>query len=74
MSNQSSNNTHNKPQEEFINEGTPETKKISESRSEVTDYDEYTMEGLHREAKKRNIKGYIKMERKELIHNLVGEG
>lgn len=74
MTDQSEKNIHREPQEEFIDERNTATRKGKESRTGPTDYNKWTMDDLQREARDRKIKGYMKMERKQLIHNLIGDG
>ena len=63
-----------RPQEASDNENVSEDMNESTSRSASNDYDDWSMERLHSAARERNVKGYMNMDRRGLIHRIFGTG
>lgn len=63
-----------RPQEASDNKNVPHDMNESTSRSGPNEYDDWSMERLHSEARERNIKGYQSMDRRGLIHSIFGTG
>lgn len=59
-----------KPQEEFVDEGLSKEKEETKNKSDSVKYDQWSMEELRRQAEKKNITEYHKMDRNQLIKNL----
>lgn len=56
------------PQEEFVNEGIANEE--AEEKPDSVKYHQWSLEDLRRKAEKKNIAGYDKLNRNELIKNL----
>ncbi|HLR90186.1 MAG TPA: hypothetical protein VK040_04470 [Balneolaceae bacterium] len=64
----------NRPQEASDNKNVPKEMNESSERSGPLDYEKWSMERLHSEARERKIEGYKTMDRRELIHSIFGSG
>ena len=65
-----------RPQEAADNKKMPKDMNENEAtdRSGAMEYDDWSTERLHSEARERNIKGYQNMDRRGLIHSIFGTG
>lgn len=74
MADQPRRERYKETEEEFVGEGLSRNIKEENSGSDQAKYEEWTLRELQREAEKKNVKNYRKMEREELISRLKSLG
>jgi len=70
MTDNSKKEKHREPQEEFIDEGLVQSHNAGETNREKSEYNDWTLEELHREASRKGVKNFKKLSKSELINRL----
>jgi len=70
MTDNSKKEMYREPQEEFIDEGLAENREAGVAKPEKSEYDGWTLKELHREAGKKGVKNFKKLNKSELINRL----